>query len=89
MKKIILTLAFAGFAFTTTLAPAYACEGGKCTKEHAQQNSAKTKKGKKAVKEESCHMASSSSEKGKSCCMKKEETKTEASKAAKETKAQR
>ena len=92
MKKIVLALALAGFLAAGTATPALACEGGKCTMDHAAQTS-KTKKGKKAAaKAESCHMMpaagseASASMAGKSCCAKKEAPKKEVSK---EVKAQR
>ena len=45
---------------------------------------AKAKKGKKAAaKAESCHMSASSAESTKSCCMKKDTVKAEASKEKK------
>ena len=81
MKKVIL--AFALFGLLGASAPAMACEGGKCTMDHAKDGGAKTKKGKKAAKEESCHMTETSKEKTKSCCVKPEAAKEESTKEVK------
>ncbi len=95
MKKFVLALALAGFVGAGVAMPALACEGGKCTMEHADKNG-KSKKARKGEKAESCHMttAVATDKDGKattaaapmSCCAKKDAPKAE---AAKETKNQR
>ncbi|GAB3201313.1 hypothetical protein ABID22_003808 [Pontibacter aydingkolensis] len=84
MKKVILALAVVGLLGSA--APAMACEGGKCTMEHATK---KSKKGKKAAaKDESCHMtkeatASTGATPAKSCCVKPDAAKADATKEVK------
>lgn len=78
MKKIFFALAT--LAFMGAAAPAFACEGGKCTMEHTAKADKKTKKGKKAAtKPENCSAASAA----KSCCAKPAATKAEPAKEAK------
>ena len=93
MKKFVLILAVAGLMGAGTAVPSFACEGGKCKKEHTQQDNSKAKKGKKAAKEESCHMTAAAGEKtaGKtmSCCMKKEANSSDNTKETKAKPAQR
>ncbi len=80
MKRIILAIAV--FGLLGASAPAIACDGGKCTMDHSKDGP-KTKKSKKAAKEESCHMTESSKEKTKSCCVKPEASKADDSKEVK------
>ncbi|WP_276495981.1 hypothetical protein [Pontibacter litorisediminis] len=84
MKRTALTLAMACFLGAGLVSPAYACEGGKCTKEHTQQDGKNRKDKKASTKAESCHMTAA--KETKSCCAKKDAAKT--SQPAKEEKAQ-
>lgn len=89
MKKLVLIVALAGFmsAGATT---AFACEGGKCKMEHADKDK-KGKKAKKGAAAESCHMATNTTASATdakttekpACCMKKDASKTEATKDTK------
>lgn len=93
MKKIVLTLALAGFVSAGIATPALACEGGKCKMEHTDKDG-KTKKASKGQKAEACHMtaattAAKEEDKARaaapmSCCAKKDAPKSEANKETKE-----